>query len=95
MNTLYKAVIGFIGAQIVISILIFIITTVGLSILKIRYAIATALLITIVDILPILGTGSVLIPMSIYHFILGDSFTSIGLLILYGTLVVFRRIVEP
>ncbi|NLW25219.1 MAG: sporulation integral membrane protein YtvI [Clostridia bacterium] len=95
MNTLYRAVIGFIGAQIVISILIFIITTVGLSILKIRYAIATALLITIVDILPILGTGSVLIPMSIYHFILGDSFTSIGLLILYGTLVVFRRIVEP
>ena len=33
--------------------------------------------------------------MSIYHFIIGESFTSIGLLILYGTLIVFRRIAEP
>ncbi|MFZ7102638.1 MAG: sporulation integral membrane protein YtvI [Peptococcaceae bacterium] len=95
MSTLYKAVIGFIRAQVLISILIFIITALGLYLLGLRYVLATALVITLVDFLPVFGTGSIIIPMSIYTFINGNSLISIGLLSLYGFLIILRRIAEP
>lgn len=93
--TLHKAVVGFIRAQIIISILIFILTAIGFYILQVNYALATALVVTIVDFLPILGAGSVIVPMAIYNFINGKSLFGIGLLILYGILIIFRRITEP
>ncbi|MFZ5944593.1 MAG: sporulation integral membrane protein YtvI [Bacillota bacterium] len=95
MESLYRAVIGFIRAQVIISILIFIVTAVGLYMLDVKYALATALAITIVDFLPIFGTGSIIIPMSIYALFTGSSMTAIGLLALYGFLIVLRRIAEP
>lgn len=95
LGDLYKAVIGFIRAQIIMSIFIFIITFIGFTILDIDYSVATSLLITVVDILPVLGTGSVIIPMALYNFLLGQSGVGIGLLTLYAVLVIFRRVVEP
>ncbi|MCF6094922.1 sporulation integral membrane protein YtvI [Microaerobacter geothermalis] len=92
---LNHAIIGFVRAQLIISLLIYIITFIGLLILDVKYAFAISFFIVIVDILPILGTGSVIIPWSIYRWIQGESSIAIGLLILYLVLVVFRRIVEP
>ncbi|MNI88733.1 hypothetical protein D3C73_1460600 [compost metagenome] len=48
-----------------------------------------------VDLLPVLGTGSVIVPWAIYNMIAGDPRTAIGLLILFIGITVFRRIIEP
>jgi sporulation integral membrane protein YtvI len=95
MNNLYKAVIGFIRAQVIISVLIFLFTALGFYILKVKYVLATALVVTIVDFLPILGAGSVIVPMSIYNFSKGNSLLALGLLIHYSFLIIFRRVAEP
>jgi len=95
MANLYNAVIGFIRAQLIISVLIFIVTTVGFYILGVKYVLATALVVTIVDFLPILGAGSVMVPMAVYNFLTGNPLIGFGLLTLYGILIVFRRITEP
>lgn len=92
---LYAAVLGFIRAQLIISFFIFLLSLVGLLILDVKYAIALSSLITIVDILPVLGTGSVLIPMSLFYFITGDFFKGLGLLVLYVALIGLRRTIEP
>ena len=68
---------------------------IGLLILGIRYPLAIALLVTIVDILPVLGTGTVLVPWAGYLIVSGDFFTGIGLILLYLIITVIRRIVEP
>ncbi|NLT95341.1 MAG: sporulation integral membrane protein YtvI [Clostridia bacterium] len=95
MDNLYKAVIGFIRGQIIISILIFTVTAVGFYLLKVKYALTTALVVTLVDFLPIFGAGSVIVPMAIYDFFKGELVLCIGLLVLYGLLIVLRRSLEP
>ena len=68
---------------------------IGLKILKVPYAGIIAFVIAILDILPVLGTGGVLIPWSIVSLILGDFITAAGIIILYIVITVIRNIVEP
>jgi sporulation integral membrane protein YtvI len=92
---LSKAGIGFIKAQIILSVITFIMAFVGLSILQVSYTALLSLLIVVVDILPILGTGSVLVPWAIVAILQGNHFLGIGLIILFLVITIVRRIVEP
>lgn len=92
---LRSAVFGFLRAQAILSALTFIISFVGLLILDVRYALAVTFVIILVDILPVLGTGSVLVPWAIYSMVGGENELAVGLLILFVVITVFRRIVEP
>jgi sporulation integral membrane protein YtvI len=92
---LRKAIFGFLRAQAVISFLTYIVALIGLLILDVNFAMAIALLIIIVDILPILGTGSVLVPWAIYMILTGHSFQGVGLIVLFLVITVFRRMIEP
>lgn len=67
----------------------------GFLILKVKYAILLALIISFIDMLPILGTGTVLVPWSLICLITDDTSKAICLLVLYGTITVFRQILEP
>jgi sporulation integral membrane protein YtvI len=95
LQSLRDSIFGFLRAQLIISLLTYCVTLVGLLIIGVNYPLAIALLIIVVDVLPILGTGAVIIPWSIYSMITNDYFTGIGLFILWGVIVVFRRVVEP
>lgn len=95
LASLQKAVFGFIRAQLIISCLVFIVVLIGFIIMDIPYSSALALFITIVDILPILGTGSVMIPMAIYHYLSGSLFMGICIIIHYVIIIAFRKIIEP
>lgn len=67
----------------------------GFWALKINYAFILATVISFVDLLPILGTGTVLFPWSAVCFLLRDYKTAIGLLVLYAVISIFRQIAEP
>jgi sporulation integral membrane protein YtvI len=95
LNDLNDALIGFVRAHFILSSITYIITLSGLMILGVKYALAIALLIVIVDILPILGTGSFIVPWAIYSFFHGDKVLAIGLIILFIVITVVRRIIEP
>jgi len=92
---LNKAGIGFIKAQIILSLMTFTMAMIGLTILKVPYTALLSLLIVIVDILPILGTGSVLIPWAVIAILQDNQFLGIGLIILFSVITIVRRIVEP
>ena len=68
---------------------------IGFSLLRVDYALLIALLTAIVDILPVLGTGTVLIPWAAAMLILGNFPLGIGLLILYAIITVVRQMLEP
>ncbi|CCQ94866.1 Sporulation integral membrane protein YtvI [[Clostridium] ultunense Esp] len=95
LNDLNSAIIGFVGAQILLSSITYIISFAGLIILGVKYALAIAFLIVIVDILPILGTSAVLLPWAAYTFYHGDTRLGIGLILLFLVIAVVRRIIEP
>lgn len=52
-------------------------------------------LVAIIDIMPILGTGAVILPWSIVAFIMGNTKIGIGMLVLYIVITVVRQILEP
>ena len=68
---------------------------VGLLLLQVNNALLIALVTAIVDILPILGTGTILIPWGIAMLVLGKYPLGIGLLILYAIITVVRQTLEP
>ena len=68
---------------------------IGLLILNIPYAITIALLIGLVDLPPYLGVGAVLVPWFLYLFFTGNTKLGLGLLIIYGVIVVVRQLLEP
>lgn len=69
--------------------------SIGLLILRIPYAFLIALAIAIFDILPILGTGGILIPWALIAWALGNYKLAIGIVILYLVITAVRNTVEP
>lgn len=69
--------------------------SIGLTILGIEKAILIALCIAIFDILPVLGTGGIMIPWVIIAAIQGNYSLAIGLLIVYVVITIIRNILEP
>lgn len=68
---------------------------IGFCILRVEYAFLLAALIAVVDLLPILGVGTVLIPWAVIELINRNVRFGIGLLILYGTVSVLHQVLEP
>ena len=67
----------------------------GLTVIGVEYSFIIALITAVVDILPVLGVGTVLIPWSIVCLATGDVKRCIGLIILYIVTVMIRQFTEP
>lgn len=92
---LVNAVFMFIKAYGVIMMITFMEVFVGLTVLGVKYAFLMAVLTAVVDIMPILGTGAVMIPWGVFEIIRGNYFIGIGLLVLYAIITVVRQFLEP
>ena len=68
---------------------------IGFTVLKLDYAIVLALIIAFLDILPVVGTGTALIPWSVISLFTGNTYMGIGLIIIYIFITIFRNIIEP
>ena len=73
----------------------FVILAAGLTLLRIPMGLLWALLIALVDALPILGTGTVLVPWSVVCFLQGDTPRTLGILGIYITASLTRSMLEP
>lgn len=90
-----KTVMGYIKAYFLIMVLTFCEMLLGLSILGVDYAFIMAIVISVIDILPILGSGTVLVPWAIFAFLTSNTPLGVGLLILYAVTLVVRQFAEP
>ena len=69
--------------------------SIGLSVIRVERAMLVALLIAIFDILPVLGTGGIMIPWAILTALGGDVPRALALLAVYVIITVIRNIIEP
>ncbi len=67
----------------------------ALLILGYRYAFLIALATAFIDILPVLGTGTVLLPWAAFQLLTGHTSDGIGLLIVYAIMTIVRQVIEP
>lgn len=86
---------GYVQAQCKLMGITFVILTAGLFLLRIPYAFLFALLIAILDALPVFGVGTVLLPWSLLSFLRADLRLGVGLLILYACAALTRQALEP
>ncbi len=86
---------GFFKAQFLVSIIIFVVSYIGLLIITPEHALVMAIVIWIIDLIPVIGSIVILAPWATFHLITGDTQTGIELFILAGILLVIRRTVEP
>lgn len=91
VGTLFKIV----KAYSIIIFITFIELSIGLSILRVESAITIAFLIACVDILPVLGTGGIVIPWIFIELFKGNTALAIGLTVLYVVITIIRNILEP
>ena len=82
-------------AQCKLMSITFAIVAAGLTLLRIPSSLLWALLVALVDALPILGTGTVLVPWSVVSFLQGDTPRALGILGIYITAALTRSMLEP
>lgn len=90
-----KGIVGYIKAQFILILITFLILSISLKVIEVPMEILISLAIAILDSLPIVGSGIVMIPWSIINFIIGNNQMGKSLAIVYIILVIVRQILEP
>ena len=86
---------GFFKAQFLVSIIIFIVSLIGLLIIKPEVAIVMSIIIWVIDFIPIIGSIVILAPWSAFHIMTNNMTIGIQLAVLAIILLIIRRTVEP
>ena len=95
VKRLKRSLSGWLTAQLKLTCITFGILCAGFLILRIHHAPLWAVLISLMDALPVLGTGTVLVPWSLVCFLQGEYARSLGLLGIYAVAALLRSVLEP
>ena len=85
----------YIRAYVFMIIITFFQLLIGFTILEIDYSFTIALITAVLDVLPVIGVGTVLIPWSVILLISGDYYVGFGLLIIFCVVSLIRQFIEP
>lgn len=94
-KNVFSAFFGWLRAQLILTSITFSEILIGLLILNVNNALLLALLIALVDVLPVLGAGTVLIPWAIINLVLGNAKFGLSLALLYVIILFVRQLIEP
>lgn len=95
LNTLKKTLCGWLKAQAKLIGITFGVLVIGFLLLQISHPFLWAGVVCLVDILPVLGTGTVLIPWSLVLFLQGAHLQGVGMLSIYAVITLLRSVLEP
>lgn len=100
LKGLIKSLGGYLKAEVILVLISFVISLIGLYIFhfigwNVEFPLIAALLIGFVDALPIFGSGTVMIPWAIFSACTGDITLAIALFVLWAIMSVVRQLIEP
>lgn len=90
-----KAVGGYFKAQLKIEFWIYLLLVLGLLTLHVPYALLVALGIAFMDLLPVFGTGTIMIPWAIVEILSKNYSMAVGLLIIWCVTQLVRQVIQP
>ncbi len=82
-------------SYVLIMFITFLEQSIGLTILGVEYPILIAMAIAVFDILPVVGSGTVMLPWAVVSLVSGDMKRGVGLLVLYVIITIIRQTIEP
>jgi sporulation integral membrane protein YtvI len=100
LKGLVKSLGGYLKAELTLVLISFIISVIGLYIfhfagLNVEYPLLMALIIGFVDLLPIFGSGTFMIPWAILSACTGDFSLAVAILVLWAIMSIVRQMIEP
>lgn len=91
----FSTIVKYLKSYALLMLITFTELSVSFLIFGFKPAITLALIIAVVDILPVLGVGTVLIPWSVIELILGNPVRALILICIYLVIAILRQILEP
>lgn len=86
---------GYFKSRVIIMAIVFLILSVGLLIIKAPMPYLIALIIALLDIVPLLGAGIVMIPWGTIAYFWGNREIGVGVFVLYVVLTIAKQFIEP
>lgn len=86
---------GYIKSRVIVAAGVGFIIFVGFILIGQEYALLLALIMAVLDFIPIIGSGTLLVPWSIIDLLTGNITQGLQLLAIYGVVTVYRNIAEP
>lgn len=90
-----KGVKGYVKSRFIIMFITFVMFSIGLTVIEAPFPIPIAIVISILDIIPLLGAGIVLIPWAIVSYFWTNKELGINLAILYIVMIILKQFIEP
>ena len=86
---------GYLRAELLLSVGVFFILLAGFWITGQPYGLLLALGLAVMDFIPIIGAGTVMVPWAFIDLFTGNFSTAVGLMVIWGIIALFRRVMEP
>ena len=86
---------GYVKAEVLVSLGVMAILLVGFLLMGQPYWVLLAVVLGILDFIPIIGSGTVMVPWAIALLVLGRWEKAMAMLVVWGVVCLFRRMVEP
>src|SRR5512133_148394 len=91
----WKGFVSVIKTQLILAVITFVALCIGFVLLDIPWWGLIAFLVALVDMIPLVGSGMVMIPWAAVILVTGDRYQALYLLILYAVIFVARQILDP
>jgi predicted PurR-regulated permease PerM len=86
---------GYLKSRVIIMAIVFLILSIGLVTIESPMPYLFAFIIALIDIVPLLGAGIIMIPWGIISYFGGNIELGKGILILYVILTILKQVIEP
>lgn len=86
---------GYIKSQLLLSLGVWLILSIGFSIMGQPYGLLLAVGLAVLDFIPIVGAGTIMVPWAVIDLITSNWKETVGLMIVWGAIILFRRVAEP
>lgn len=95
IGSIYTTGIAYLKAQMVIMVITFIVCFIGFYFAGIKYAAIYAGIVSVLDALPLLGTGLLILPVAAIYALKGRFVTAIIMTVVFALCYCIREILEP
>ena len=86
---------GYLKAQLLLSFGVFCILLLGFLVTGQHYALIMALGLALLDFIPLLGAGTVMVPWACVAFLTRNYSSAVSIILIWGIIAVYRRVAEP
>ncbi len=90
-----RAIGGYFRAQLKLAFVVFLILYVGFKLINVKYSCLLAVVVAVLDFLPVFGTGFVIWPWALVDLLVGEYVELAALLVIYALCQLIKQLLQP